>query len=281
MLICKSNSWGVIITNFADGTQPTTAPGTAITPGNNSFPAYAEILGDTSDETFYMEIIFTNGSTSTASRDILVNLGFDFAGGTTYTDLTISHLLASSASAMGVANGPGVSYEFPVRLPAGTAVAASASVNNGTVGTVSVQIKLYGKPSRPDLIRYGSFVRTYGAVTAASKGTTITPGTVADGAYVAMGTTTDDIWAWEFGVGLDTGTMSARNYAFDLAVGDATNKKIVIQDAVVNVSSAESIFKAAALMHSESKSGDVVYIRAQSSGSLAGVYSAIAYGVGG
>ena len=45
--------------------------------------------------------------------------------------------------------------------------------------------KLFGKPTRPELLRVGTKVQTYGAVTASTSGTAITPGTNAMGAYTA------------------------------------------------------------------------------------------------
>lgn len=279
-----SNSWGVIISNVTDGTQPAIAPGTSITPATASgaYPAYAEILGNTSDETFFMEVTFSGNDFGAEARNTLVKLGFDYAGGTTYTDLEISDLLASCASVMaGTAGGIGVTYSFPLRLPAGTAIAATASTESATARTLSVWIKLYGKPSHPELIRYGSFVRTYGSTFASSSGTAVTPGTAAEGTYVDLGTLSDDIWWWDFGVGISDATMAARVLHFDLAVGDASNKRQVIQNALIATTANETINKPAAAMAHETRSGDHVYGRGQCSASLDTNYSMIAYGVGG
>lgn len=281
-MLDRSNSWGVIITNFADGTQPPTAPGTSVTPAASSgaYPAYLEILGNTSDETFFMEVTFSGNDTAAEARNTLVKLGFDFAGGTTYTDLEISDLMASCASTMaGAGGGLGITYSFPIRLPAGTAVAATASTESATARTLSVWIRLYGKPSHPELIRYGTEVRTYGSTFASSSGTVITPGTAAEGAYADLGTLADDVWWWEFGVGVSDSTMAARVLHFDLSVGDATNKKAVIQNALVATTASETITKLGSGAYCETKSGDHVYGRAQNSASNDSNYSMIAYGV--
>lgn len=283
-MLSQSNTWGKVITNFADGTQPTTAPGTSITPAASSgaYPAFVEILGDTSDETYLMEVTFSGNDTAAEARNTLVKLGFDFAGGTTYTDLTISDLMASCASTMaGAGGGLGVTYSFPLRLPAGTAVAAAASTESATARTLSVWIRLYGKPSRKDLIRYGSFVRTYGSTFASSSGTSITPGTASDGTAVDLGTLSDDIFWWEYGIGVSDSTMAARVLHVDLLVGDGTNKRAVIQNALVATTASETITKLDAGTYHETKSGDHVYGRAQVSAAPDSSYSMIAYGVGG
>lgn len=282
-MLSQSNTWGVIISNVTDGTQPTTTPGTSITPSTSSaaYPAYTEILGDTSHETYFMEVTFSGNDASTEARNTLVKLGFDFSGGTTYTDLVITDLLASCAVSMGN-GGVGVSYAFPIRIPAGTAVAAAASTESATARTLSVWIKLYGKPSHRELIRYGSFVRTYGSTFASSSGTSLTPGQASEGTAVDLGTLSDDIWWWEFGYGISDSTMSARVLHADILVGDATNKRSVITNALVVTSASETMAKPSAGAFGFSVSGDHVYGRSQcSSGALDSNQSMIAYGVGG
>lgn len=280
-----SNSWGSILSNVTDGTRPANAFGTSITPGNNSYPAYTEIMADTSDEAFLLEVNINANDVLTAARDTIVTLGFDFGGGTTYGDMTISDLLGSCAtgfvSGAGIL-GIGVTYRFPVRIPAGTAIAAKASVNNATVGTLSIWLKLFCQPSRPELVRAGTFVRTYGATTASSSGTAITPGTTSDGSYVDLATLADDIWAWEFGYGVNNGAMNARSIHVDIAHGDASNKKIAILNHPIATGSSETLSKAAALAYSDATSGDHVYARAQvGTGAADTGYSVIAYGIGG
>jgi hypothetical protein len=284
-MLHQSNGWGLIISNVADGTRPANAFGTSITPGNNTFPAYTQIMTATSDEAFMIEININANDVSTAARDTLVTIGFDFAGGTTYADMTIADLIGSCAtgfiSGAGVL-GIGMTYRFPVRVPAGTTIAAKASVNNATVGTLSVWVKLFCKPDRPELVRYGTFVRTYGATEATSTGTAITPGTTSDGTYVDLGAISDDIWAWEVGYGINNATINARSIHVDLAVGDATTKKIAILNHPIATGTSETMSKAQALAYLAGHNGDHVYVRSQvGSGAADTGNSVIAYGVGG
>jgi hypothetical protein len=214
--------------------QPASAVGTSITPGNNTKGSYTEVISDTVvvNDVYGIRINFNSNSVSTVARDTIVDIGTDPAGGTSY-GVVIPDLLASCAqiylpAATGAAGG--IWYYFPLFIPAGSAIAARASVNNATVGTLSCWIQLFGRPTRPDLVKVGSRVTAYGIVAASSRGTTITPGTVSEGAYVSLGTPSVDNWWWQVGMGVNDGSMSDNVNHLDLAYGDATNKHLILED---------------------------------------------------
>lgn len=244
MLVTPINTF---LATYTNQDTPSVTPGTSITPGNNSFPAYAEILSDTVvvEDCYGIAINICSNAVSAAARDTLVTLGFDAAGGTSYTD-TISNLLGSCATqyTIGTTGGVGIWYYFPLWIKAGTAIAAKASVNNATVGTLRVWIKLYAKPTRPDLLRVGSYVTTLGATTASSSGTAATPGVAgAEGSYVSIGTPTVTHWYWECGMGINDSTMQLGVQFVDIAAGDATNKFILRENVIFVTSSTEAINK--------------------------------------
>lgn len=269
------------MSSVADGTRPTTSAwGTSVTPGNNAYGSYTEVMSDTlvTDEAYMIEIMITDNFVAAAARDTLVTIGFDFSGGVTYTDMEISHLLASCAGDLSAGRTGGVIYRFPIRVPAGTAIAAKASINNATVGTLRVACVLYGRPTRKDLIRYGSFVHTYGAVTASSSGTSVTAGTTSEGAWANLGTLSNDIWAWELGVGINNTAMNSAILHAELGVG--STQKVVIPNVAIATNTDERLHKPAALLNGNAKSGEAVYGRLQTSGAVT-AYSMIAYGVGG
>lgn len=281
-MLHESNSWGIIISNVASDAQPSATPGTAITPGNNTYPAYVEILPNTSDDTYLLEVYFYGLGASAVARDGICTLGFDFSGGTTYTDMTISDLACGNCCPS--LSGLGVGYRFPIKVPAGTAIAAKCSVNNATVGTLYVVVTLWGKPVRPELVRAGSFVRTFGAVTATSKGTDYTAGTASEGTYTAsLGTTVDDLWAWESGVCVNDSTFGGGSDYIDVATSDdgGTTKRLVIQNMITFCGSTEFINKGPALSYAEIKTGATIYVRGRNGGGVNSGTSAIVYGVGG
>jgi hypothetical protein len=278
------NEWGIEIPSVALGTRPATTFGTSVTPGNNTYGSYAQLIAGASvvDECQEIEIVVGAVSVSGTARDCIVTIGFDPAGGTSYTD-KISDLVCGPASRMGGGDGQGpVFFKFPLRVPAGTSIGAKASVNSATVTAIRVYCVLRGRPSRPDLIRVGSFVQTFGANTAASNGTSITPGTASRGTFVQMGSSlTVPIWYWEFGYGVDDATMAQAEIEVDVALGDATNKRNVIQSGKVWTNNIECISKHAQGRHAIGAVGDNVYLRAQSSNTPDSNNSAAVYGVGG
>lgn len=274
----------VLASSVTDGTRPAAAWGTSITPGNNAYPAYVQILAGASvtNDAHGILININSNSTSTAARDAIVTLGMDPAGGSSYSDF-ISHLLCSDAGAYSTAQAGagGVWYYFPVRIPSGASLAAKASVNNATVGTLRVAITLY-RASRPDAVYVGSFVETFGAVAGSSCGTSVTPGTTSEGAWVSVGTVTTPIRYWEVGMGVNDDTTTVNTHHCDVGIGDSSNKKIAIADAPVFINAAESLGKAVAGAYRSAATGDGVYVRNQVGPAASDAsISMIAYGVGG
>lgn len=282
MLETLPNEWGLIISSVADGTRPAAAWGTSITPGNNTYGSYTQVLTATSAETYLCRITFNSWATNAAARDALVTIGVDPAGGTGYTD-TIVDLVASCAPPFSNVGVSPVAYEFPLRIPAGATIAAKGSVNNATVGTGRVAIELFGRPSRPELVKAGSFVQTFGSVTASSSGTAVTPGTASEGSWTQIGSAlTVPIWAWEFGLGVNSATMANTNHNVDIGLGDASNKKIVIPNATAYETSNEQLGKPSALRAGLGAVGDIVYARIQTGASVVSANPGIVvYGIGG
>lgn len=254
--------------------------GTSVSPAQNAYGSYTEILSDASvtRNCYFMELNFNNVGTSAVAKDMIVTIGIDTAGGTSYVDF-IQHLLASCAHPYGT-QPYGHTYYFPVFIPAGTAIAAKASVNNASLGTVNVIIKLWGAPDDPENLIYGQGVETIGAVTASSRGTTVTSGTTSDGSWTSLGSTTRNCFAWQYGMGCNDTTMSALNYHADLSYGDGTNQIIIGQDKIYSATSGEllgSIGNPPLLCHVPSGGG--IYGRLQCSGTADSGLSMAAYGV--
>lgn len=218
LLASSSNRFEAQETNLTG--RIATTWGTQLTNGTNTYPAYTKIFGNTARDTYAIDLFFHQNGVSTQARDTIVTIGIDHSGATTYTDVEIQHLLASCAGAVGV--GP-IVYRFPLFIPAGSAIAAKASTNNATPGQMRVGIRCWQKPSRPDLVRTAAYVDTFGAVTASSRGTTITPGTVAEGTWTSLATNLTSgrrYWWWQGGVGCNNATMTGNlAYATDFGIG--------------------------------------------------------------
>lgn len=284
MIVSPVGEWFRLVDSVADGTRPATAWGTQLTPGNNTYGSYVEVTAGASltDDAHAILININSVSTSTAARDCLVTIGVDHDGGTSYAAF-IEHLLASCAGAYATAQAGagGVNYWFPVRIPAGSSIAAKASVNNATVGSAYIAISLW-RHTRPSSVYIGSFVETFGAVEASSCGTSITPGTTSDGAWVSVGTVTTPIYAWELGMGVNDDTMNVNTYHCEVGLGSGSSKKVAIHDLPVVTNSAESLGKPPAFAYRTAAPGDGVYVRGQVGPSASDAsITMIAYGVGG
>lgn len=282
MLHTPVNTFKGIISNMTG--RPSATWGTVLTPAQNSFPAYAAIMSATAYETFGMSILLHTGAYSAEARDILVTIGIDHAGSTTYTDCEISNLLATNASTLGYG---GVSYYFPLYIPAGSTIAAKASVNNATVRNITIGIELFGRPTHPELVRAGSYVDTFGATPAGSNGTAITSGTSSEGNWteVTAGNTTKPYWWWQVGWGANDSSLTAVNYVMDVAYGTAGAEEIVIAGQPHNSpSTAEQMFQPQLhpnYYQNEVDAGRRIYVRMQCSGTADSNLSTIVYAMGG
>jgi hypothetical protein len=273
----------ILVADSQSGARPTAAYGTTVTPGNNTYGSWAQLLTATSEDADWIEININSISASATATDTLVTIGVDPAGGTSYTDL-IPHLLATAASPYFGSNAVGgIWYRFPLRIRAGSTLAARASQNNASPSTGSVLVRLY-RQSRPDVgPRVGTYVKTFGEVTASSKGTDITSGTTAEGAWTQLGSAVgadDHFFFWQIGIGQNAAAMSTGIQHVDLGIGDGTNYRTPILDETVSYNGSEMMSAVYDGAYATVADGDKIYARAQGSGA-ATTLSAIAYAVGG
>lgn len=279
MLFPPRNTFGYVTGNVLT-TRPTAAFGTSITPGNNAYGSYTEILSDASvTRDCYGILININSINVTAlAKDSLTTIGIDTAGGTSYVDF-IPNLLSSCA--WGYTTSPGGHwYYFPVFIPAGTAIAAKGSVNNATVGTQRVAIWLFGAPSNPEEIIYGQGVESIGINTAASNGTTVTSGTTSEGAWTSLGSSVRNCFAWQFGMGCNDTTMANLVYHGDLSYGNGTNQVIIGRDKPFYAGATEQLGSASCMpLYCDVPAGSTLYGRLQCSGTADAALSMAAYGV--
>lgn len=257
--------------------------GTAITPGNNTFGTYTQLLtaAQVSQDLQRLEIGFYLGS-GTGIRDILCTIGIDPAGGTNPANAIdlIPNLLASCASP--VNGGNGIHYVFPLFVKSGVSLWCKSMVNNATVGTVTCTIRGFGQPRDPRAVRCGSFVESVGATPASSSGTAATAGTNSEGAWTQLGTTTKDTWWHQLGMGYAATSGNGGFYHGDLAVGDATNKDVLISDARFQTTTSRTVSLIPEVAERPIPGGSTMYGRLQCSiASADSGLSLISYHLGG
>ncbi len=279
LFVPNNPSFGYLTGNVL-GVRPAASMGTSVTVGtSNSYGSYVEVLAAASltRDCYGILLNFNNGFITTQSRDTIVTIGVDPAGGTAWVD-TIHHLLAVGAGDFTSALG-GHWYYFPLFIPAGASIAAKASVNNANAGTINCCVWLYGAPKNLAGLVYGQGVETVGINTAISAGASVTPGTTLEGSWTLLGTTTKK---WKFvqhGVGIDDASNNSGSlYAADLAAG---NGPILDLDRWIRASGNQENWSSSLRSHlfCDLPAGETIYGRMQCSGALDSGISMAAYGV--
>lgn len=281
MLINPKNIGFNYMTGNVINTRPSAGYGTSITPAQNAYGTYTEILSDASvtRDCYAIAIWISNTGQAAQNTESLTTIGIDAAGGTSYTEI-IPHLMCSASS-----SNIGQWYYFPVFIPAGSAIAAKGSINNATVGTQSVAVWLWGSPKDPAMVVCGQGVEAIGINTATSNGTAVTSGTVSEGTWTSLGTTTKNCFYWQYAMGLGDSTATSGNiYACDLSHGDGTNQVIIGSDKTYLVQSAAEIMgnlgpMSSAPSYCPVSVGGTIYGRIQCSGTSDTGLTMAAYGV--
>lgn len=222
--------WGYRTGNV-EGVRPAATFGTSVTPSAtaNTYGSYTELVAAASIayDCYWITICINSIGISGGAKDAICTIGIDPTGGTSYTDW-IPHLLCGQASSHLQVLG-GCWYSFPLFVRAGSSIAAKLSCNvaSGTAGRVAVWLD--GQPRNPLMWDVGyNGVEVIGATTASSSGTVITPGTTSIGAWTSLGTSASPCKYWNYGVGINDGSLSDFNYSFDASIGDASNKHLII-----------------------------------------------------
>jgi len=264
------------------GTPATANIGVSVTPGasnaEGSWTAMAS-SANIADDIFWVKVWICGGGTSAAAKNHLLDIGVDNAGGTSYTAIISNIVCGQSATA---ASG-GRTFVFPIFIKAGSSVAARIQGSNFAAGTVRVAMFFMGRPNHPEAIRVGTFSETIGTITN-SNGVSFTPGnTGAEGSWVSLGTTTNDLWWWQLCMQVDNATTTALNYYIDLAFGDDTNKHMIIEDHVFIIPSTVEIVTDSLEMfcYREVPAGSTIYIRGSCSGTAVTGFNGVAIGIGG
>lgn len=265
--------------------RPATAWGFSHTPSTtaDTFSTYATLVSaaNVTEDVYGIMLCFNNGATSAIIRNTLVNIGVDTAGGTAF-NTRIPDLIAGSASL--IPTGAGIWYYFPLYIPSGSSIGIQAG---STVATAfNTAIWLYGLPRRPEAIRTGAFVTSFGATRGTSwRGTNITLGTTAEGAFTQMGVaTTQSHWWWQIGYAQADGTMAAQAIAIDVSAGSSTTvNKLLLTNQLYFVTAAEQIYNVPWYQTSYNNVavGENIYARGQTSGTADTGPNVIVYGLGG
>lgn len=263
-MIQSAPNFAQIISSVADGTRPANGWGTSVTPAQNAYGSYANLgVLSTSYTGYGLWLNVNSANVSAIARQMVITVGIDYAGGTTFTDW-INGILVTGAGLYqnGGTNAP-IWFYFPIIVPAGASLGVKASCSAATLTAFTVEARTAIRPQGP-VGWYGTRVTSYGT-NATTFGTAITPGTTAEGAWTAIsGTLTVKHRYLEVGLGSTTNAMSNNIVHVDVGVGDATNKRVALSNVVFQTNAAELIEKPPLLSGwTEANVGDIIYARAQ------------------
>ena len=271
------DNFGATFTDAGFGTSVNAHPTNAHQKGT----AVSLISGASVTEDVYgVAIMFTGGNGAGVTRRHLADLLIDPAGGTSWS-IIINNLYVNSPSFL----LGGYKYYFPLYLKSGTSIGMQQQCSTANIA-FRAGVRLYGRPSRPELCKVGTKVETFGAATVSTSGTAVTPGNGALGAYASMGTSTNDLWWWQWGgVGVnDSSVTPQKGCLAEVSAGDASNKKICADGVGQAWTAAEESSKEAfGLRHPvrNIKGGETVYVRVSASGAADTTPTTTAYGLGG
>jgi len=260
--------------------NPSTTPGVVVTPASGSKGSYVTLCttGNMAYDCYGILLWIVAGNTTATIRDILLDIGTDPAGGTSYSQtIGINNIFVPQAS-NAVAGGR--LFYFPLFIKAGISVGARAQASN--TSTVRVMARFFGRPSNPELCMAGQYSETLGV--SGNGGTPLTMGSTGSEAasWTSLGTTTRACWWWQLAAGHNVGTTTAQMYFFDLAYGDGTNKHIIIENLPqLNPGTAEASGNPLwPLGYWYVPAGATMYARGSASGT-AETCEAVAVGIGG
>jgi hypothetical protein len=260
-----------------------TSAGASVAPGNGSKGSWVVLATPAQMEFgasgFHLWI--HSGSTASASRPLAIDLGIDYAGGTSYT-VVIPNMIAGNAATVITAGG-GHRYFFPLTIPAGARVAIRGLSNATTAFRAG--FKVYGKLVASETIPQGKYVRAFGHNTG-SAGTVVTPGNGAFGSYVELGTTDRGLWWWQLAHQIDNATITAQYTYLELSYGNASAKHTILEkthqgdtsERIGDVTSQQNIWHEG---YCSVPAGATLYARAWANGAPNTGYQVMAIGVGG
>jgi hypothetical protein len=249
-------------------TPSTSSVGTSLTPGNNTKGSWVTCIasGSVTEDVYGIFIALNGAGVSALAKDCIVDIGIDPAGGTSFT-VVLADLYAGNNGVMNANGGGFITFYFPLFIKSGSTIGARASVNNATVGTVRAKISIFGKPSAPELFKTAAFVRSYGTDAANSRGTAVTIGaSSSEGSWTSIGTIADDnVWHWQLGCGINENAYQDTTYVVDMAIGDGSNKFMVMENIPMIMGDAETI--GTRIMNNttyQAANGATIYVRAVS-----------------
>jgi hypothetical protein len=172
----------------------------------------------------FLQLNMNGVNASAADANAVADLLIDPAGGTSWSVL-VNDLACGFTNSTSIATAGtrlGVSYSFPLYIPAGASVGLRAKTAHGSdITTGLAAIEVFGEPDHPEMWWCGQGVETIGV--SDSKGTAVTPGNSSSwGSWTSIGSTTSHhIRAIQLGINGSDSAASNMGYYFQVGAGSA------------------------------------------------------------
>ncbi len=190
--------------------------------------AWTQVLAATAFEGFFISVTVASNSVSGTDTSGLLDIGYDAAGGTSYTVLVPNILAGHVLTGTG---HPGRRIGVPCYIPTGSTVAArwQATVVSDTV---LCSVELLGGANADNPIPNHGLIVDYGTTTASSSGTT--PGNAGpdtEGAWVEMTAATTHPHRG-LSVAIQGAGLSLGNTVFliDIGIGASSSEVVLIEN---------------------------------------------------
>lgn len=190
---------------------------------------------------YFLNVFLGNVAASTSVTSMLVDIGIDPAGGTSYT-VIIPNILCSGAAPNTIG---GQSHMFPVFIPKGSQIAARCQAIVVS-DTVTVGCTMIGGHNRTNPWPHRGAIQDYGTNLTDSGGTPLAnAGANSKGAWVQLGAdTTRRHSGLIYAAGGNVSTMSAATLLIDIGVDPAggTSYGVVIPNLFLRHSNTEQVY---------------------------------------
>jgi len=206
-------------------TRPNTSGwGTTIVTGTSGALAasYTQLIASTSFDTYFLRLQINY---STTQYPASVRIGIGPAG----SEIVLIPDLLCCAPATTV--GQGIQYCFPIFIPAGSRISANGRTQATSSSAPRVAMQIYGKPSRPEQVAYGTYIDAVGLDVSLYLGTPFVPGETSEGNWYALtSATTRPYWWINAAYAKTTNASWAATACIDIDVGNTTK---VFRDSII------------------------------------------------
>lgn len=193
------------------------------TPAHTKNATYTQLISALAYDAWGIFVGVHNTGVASTRTNVLVDIAIGAAASEV---VIIPNLIAGNQGASGGAQGAGSHYFFPIRIASGSRISATAQASTAS-DTVHIDVHCLQFPIPG--FWYGSRVTAYGALTASSSGTSMSPGSSTYATPVSLATTSYPIRYLQVGADLYTNTAGS-NLRGLIKISIGNDAPIIVQD---------------------------------------------------